>query len=335
MIDFKILLNGSEYSFLRENEHLKDNIIMLGLGGSHAYGTNVETSDVDLRGIAMNKANDLLGFGNFEQFNNDATDTVIYSFNKAVRLFLDCNPNMIEMLGLKKEHYVMLSPVGEMLLENRKLFLSQKAGITFGGYADGQLRRLQNALAHDSYDEKEKAEHIKNALKSAMNSFSGRYGAFEDGAINISVGDDNQLCVDFNLKNYPLRQTTGILNEMLSIVRNYDKLNYRNRKKDDAHLNKHAMHLIRLYMMCIDIYEKEEIVTYREAEHDLLMDIRNGKYQKADGCFNDDFFILLNDYKNRLEYAKANTSLPKEPDYKKIEEFVVEANRQSILKEGS
>lgn len=34
-----------------------------------------------------------------------------------------------------------------------------------------------------------------------------------------------------------------------------------------------AMHLIRLYLMCLDILEREEIVTLREKDHDLLMDI--------------------------------------------------------------
>ena len=42
------------YSFLRTNEHLGKNLILLGLGGSHAYGTNVETSDLDVRGCALN-----------------------------------------------------------------------------------------------------------------------------------------------------------------------------------------------------------------------------------------------------------------------------------------
>lgn len=38
-------------------------------------------------------------------------------------------------------------------------------------------------------------------------------------------------------------------------------------------LGKHMAHLIRLYMMCIDILEKEEIITCRDKEHDLLMSI--------------------------------------------------------------
>lgn len=38
---------SEEYNFLRNNDHLGDRIILIGLGGSHAYGTNNETSDLD------------------------------------------------------------------------------------------------------------------------------------------------------------------------------------------------------------------------------------------------------------------------------------------------
>ena len=43
------MLQSPAYEFLRSNEHLKDKIIFLTLGGSYSYGTNVETSDVDIR----------------------------------------------------------------------------------------------------------------------------------------------------------------------------------------------------------------------------------------------------------------------------------------------
>lgn len=48
-------LKSEEYDFLRTDPHLRNNIILLGLGGSHAYGTNIETSDLDVRGCAINK----------------------------------------------------------------------------------------------------------------------------------------------------------------------------------------------------------------------------------------------------------------------------------------
>ena len=61
-------------------------------------------------------------------------------------------------------------------------------------------------------------------------------------------------------------------------------------------------------MMCIDILEKEEIITRRTAEHDLLMDIRNGKYLDSNQQPTSEFYDILNEYEKRFEYAK-NLSL--------------------------
>ena len=38
------------------------------------------------------------------------------------------------------------------------------------------------------------------------------------------------------------------------------------------------MHLVRLYLMGIDILQGNGIKTYREDDRELLLDIRNGKY---------------------------------------------------------
>ena len=77
MNNYKDILNTPEYEFLRTNEHLGDNIIMLALGGSHAYGTSTPESDLDIRGIALNSKEEILTNQNFEQFVNEETDTTI------------------------------------------------------------------------------------------------------------------------------------------------------------------------------------------------------------------------------------------------------------------
>ena len=41
----KELVASPDYDFLCTNPHLGERIMFLTLGGSHAYGTNVETSD--------------------------------------------------------------------------------------------------------------------------------------------------------------------------------------------------------------------------------------------------------------------------------------------------
>ena len=107
---------------------------------------------------------------------------------------------------------------------------------------------------------------------------------------------DTEIFVNADLRRYPLRDYAGMWNTMTNVVKNYDKVGKRNKKKDDLHLNKHAMHLLRLFMMALDILEKGEIHTYREEEHELLMDIRLGKFQKKDGGFDESFYDLVSEY---------------------------------------
>lgn len=327
------ILEQPEYQFLKTNPHLGKNIVLLTYGGSYAYGTNVEGSDTDLRGCALNSRRDLLGMGSFEQVEDAGTDTTVYAFNKLLSLLINCNPNVIEMLGCKPEHYFIRTSIGEQLLNQRKMFLSQRAVTSFGGYANQQLRRLENALAHDAYPAEIKERHILGSCQQTVFTFPERYKSFTPEQIKLSVTEVSgreQVVADISMEQMPLRMFTGMMGELVETVRNFDKLHHRNRKKDDAHLNKHAMHLVRLYLMCLDIFEKEEIVTYREADHDLLMAIRGGEYQNADHTFNSAFYDLLNNLGNRFAYARENTALPENPDMKQIEEFQMEVNERVI-----
>ena len=163
-MDFKQLITSSEYDFLRTDPRLGGRIMLLGVSGSYGYGTNREGSDIDFRGVTLNLPSDLLGLTQFDQYEDDKTDTVIFSFNKLVGLLLNCNPNTIEILGLDEDQYVIKTALGHELLDHRGLFLSKRAAASFGHYADAQLRRLQNAIARDSLSQPSKEMHI---LKSA------------------------------------------------------------------------------------------------------------------------------------------------------------------------
>ena len=335
--EIKKLIASPSYDFLRTNEHLKDRMVFLCLGGSHAYGTNVEGSDVDLRGCALNSPSDILGLSNFEQVREDHLDTTIFSFNKLIPLLYGCNPNIIEMLGCKLEHYLYMSDVGVSMLLNRKMFLSQRAAYTFGGYAFSQLRRLENAIARDKLSQDKKEVHIRNSIDKVITNFNKEERPSSSVSYHLEVDDgvhenfEKETFITVDLRHYPVRDLKALINDINNVIRDYENdLHGRNKKKDDLHLNKHAVHLVRLYLMCIDILEKEEIVTYREKDHDLLMDIRNGKYQHEDGTFDNAFFDMVDDLSKKMDYAKANTSLPRSPDMKKIEEFVMDVNRRSL-----
>ena len=334
--EIKAMLCGEPYDFLRTNEHLKDRLVFLTLGGSYAYGTNTDTSDVDVRGCALNSSSDLLGLSTFEQVIDTATDTVVYSFNKLIGLLLNCNPNTIELLGCKPEHYFYMSDIGKEMIANSGLFLSRRAAHSFGGYANQQLNRLENAIARDRLSQAKKEEHILRSMQNSLASFESRYTHFDQGSIKLYTAEskreelDSEIFADIHLAGYPVREFDSMLNDLTNVVGTYEKLNHRNHKKDEAHLDKHAMHLIRLYLMCLDILERGEIVTYRENDREMLLEIRNGKYRLEDGTYRPEFFEMVAEYERRLTYAKNNTSLPATPDLKKVEEFVMEVNRTSI-----
>ena len=122
----------------------------------------------------------------------------------------------------------------------------------------------------------------------------------------------------------------SIINEFTNITRQYGKLNHRNHKKDEEHLDKHAMHLLRLYYMAFDILEKAEVNTYREKEREFFLEVRQGKFRKPDGTYSDEFFELRKQLNDRLEYDAKHTELPDEPDMKKVNELVMWANEKIV-----
>lgn len=338
--EVKKKLESKEYDFLRENEHLKDRIIFLTLGGSHSYGTNVETSDLDVRGIAIERPEEILGLSRFEQFTNKETDTTIYGLKKVIQLMLNCNPNVIEMLGTKDDQILMCNKYGKILKDNAHLFLSKRAINSFGGYATAQLRRLQNALARDIYPQAEKEDHILKSIENQLRTLEDRYQSIDNGYLKLTIEDskkedyDKEIMMSISLENYPLRDFKNIYSEMSNIIKDYSKLNHRNSKKDELHLNKHAMHLIRLLIMGKEVLEGKGINTYREKERQLFLDIREGKYSY------EEIFEMVDKYEEEFSKAADNTELPANPNYKEIEKLLINIYKDAFaekkeIKSGS
>ena len=109
-------MQSDDYRFFHENNNLGKNIILIGLGGSYAYGMNKDSSDLDIRGISLNKKEEVLLGIDFEQVVDEKTDTTIYSFNKMIELLTKMNPNTCEILGLQYWQYFYLHPIGKELL---------------------------------------------------------------------------------------------------------------------------------------------------------------------------------------------------------------------------
>lgn len=317
-------IDSKMYDFLRNHKDL-ENISYLVLSGSYAYGTNNEESDIDLRGALIEDKKYIYGFNGFEQFEELESDTVIYSLRKFVKMCSEANPNVLELLGVDEDCIVMIDENGRYLRQNSHMFLSKRVAKTFGNYSTAQLRRLQNALCHDDFDEKAKLIHMKNSLESQIDHFQRTYKKFGDNAINILVDQkNNELCFDIDLKNYPIKDFVSIYSELSNTVKTYNKLNHRNNKKDEKHLNKHAMHLIRLLLMGTDILNGKGIITNCRENNKLLMDIRNGFYSF------DDIFKMSEEFNLKFNEAAKFTKLPEDVNYKEIESFLISAYERQM-----
>jgi predicted nucleotidyltransferase len=128
----------------------------LAIHGSEAYGLATEESDLDLKGAYVPARDALLGYRDVPseqwEFSPDPAaagrlpgphDAVVFSLQKLCRLGAVCNPNAVEMLFVEERHVLKMTPLGERIRALGPRFLSLRARQTFGEYARGQLRRME------------------------------------------------------------------------------------------------------------------------------------------------------------------------------------------------
>lgn len=162
---------------------------------------------------------------------------------------------------------------------------------------------------------------------------------FNDTVTEITVDgkpisdEEVQLCFSLNIDMLPANEFSVVTNEITSCVKEFNKhLGHRNHKKDSYHLNKHAMHLLRLYFMAEDILTRGEIITYREKEHDLLMSIKTGEYFNSEqNTLSPEFFDMVNHMDKKLLTAYENSKLPERPDNVKVSRLLSDIHMKYLL----
>ncbi|HVJ90387.1 MAG TPA: nucleotidyltransferase domain-containing protein, partial [Labilithrix sp.] len=124
---------------------LRPCVVLETVVGSHAWGLSDAGSDVDQRGIFALPFTWTQGLvappENLVSADGSAT---YWAAGKAVRQALRADPTTLEMLFLPGA--TPLDPIGEWLLAERDAFVSVEIYGTFGRYALGQLRRLEQGL---------------------------------------------------------------------------------------------------------------------------------------------------------------------------------------------
>lgn len=143
-----MLLSDDLYNQLRSDQRMS-HLQYLIISGSHAYGTAVDGSDIDIRGWVMPPKLDILGLTHtkiMDSLTYPDHDVVLYTFHKFIHLLAQCNPNVVEQMGVDDDMILYASPYAKALRTIVDKFLSKRAFVTFGGYANSQLQQIEHAL---------------------------------------------------------------------------------------------------------------------------------------------------------------------------------------------
>jgi predicted nucleotidyltransferase len=117
--------------------------LLLVIRGSHAYGTNIETSDTDYAGVFIQSQEDIFGFNYKEQINDDTNDIVLYEIKRFLELLTSNNPNILELLNTPEDCIIYKDPIFDLVLDNRDKFITKVCAKSFGGYGKMQIQKAK------------------------------------------------------------------------------------------------------------------------------------------------------------------------------------------------
>ena len=278
------------------------NTIYKCIHGSRAYGLNTPTSDTDIKGIFIPDKEYYFGMKVIEQ-QELGKDHVIYALKKFVQLARDCNPNIIEILYCDNEDITFLNGYGELLRDNRDLFLSKKAKFTFAGYAYAQLQRIKG---HKKWINSPVTMPIKEdyMVDKTMQGSKGeviQYRKFQEQEYDVAFKKYQQY-LDWKTNRNEVRAK-------LEEKYGYD--------------TKHGMHLMRLLRMGHEILKTGQVIVKRPDREELLA-IRNGAwtYDKLVG--------EAEKLEKELDSLYEQSTLKHSPDDKAIDNLLINITEQYL-----
>lgn len=180
------------------------NVGLAGYRGSVAHGTAGDIiDDIDIGGVFVAPEAHYFGLTSLNHIEKigvaDKYDFALFEIRKYFRLLLKSNPNVLSLLWLPQNLYIVQSDWGKELIANRELFMSKALYKSFGGYAYGQLNRMTHPCTNQAYQGKKRRERFKQFGYDCKNAAHLirllRMGieALATGEINVARHDAKQL----------------------------------------------------------------------------------------------------------------------------------------------
>jgi uncharacterized protein len=244
--------------------------------GSRAYGLATESSDTDLRGVFVPPPVGFLGYVAATDQLEPGPERVLYEIRKLFRLAAVCNPTVIEILFTDPSDHVGVSPEGERLLAHRSDFLSRLAGDSFGRYGLAQLHRIRTHRRWLLSPPQRKPDRRDFGLPERSVIPRDQQGAAEamlaDGRLAESELPAHFMDLLDRERRYRASSREWQQYQEWTRSRNPVRAEL---EREFGYDTKHAMHLIRLLRMAVEILSRGEVVVRRPDAGDLLA-IRRG-----------------------------------------------------------
>lgn len=122
----------------------EDNLIIFeAIVGSKAYGTDLPTSDTDIKGVFIQPLDDIIVNGHINQVSDEKNDIVFYELGRFLNLIKTNNPTVMELLYTPEDCVLHMDPIFKNILDNAQKFLTTKCKDSFGGYAYQQIKKAK------------------------------------------------------------------------------------------------------------------------------------------------------------------------------------------------
>lgn len=316
------------------NFSVSDRTILKVKHGSHAYGLNTPTSDLDIKGICIEPKEYFFGFAkNFEDFTQEASkgyenDLVIYSFKKFAKLATDANPTIIEVLFGSDEDILFCNKYGQEIRDFRQNFLSAKAKHRFLGFAHSQLKRIKTHRAWMRNPPKEPPSRKEFGLPETMGMTKAEIGAFEALEKRAMVEELSKEAIVLYTKEKAYKNKKAEWDSYQTWLRQRNPV----RAEMEAKFGfdgKFALHMIRTSRMCKELLETGQLNVKRTWDREDLLSIRTGAWT----------YERVVEEAERLEAEcdklyETSTVLPKSPNVNKIDAFVIDLTERYLNEHG-
>lgn len=357
------LLTSAELTLERVRQ--RDLLLLESVAGSRAYGTNLEHSDEDLRGVFAAPRAFLFGLDEIEQVSDERGDEVYYELGHFVSLLLRNNPNALELLAMPEDCIRHRHPVFALL--DPRIFLSKLCAKTFGEYAMGQIRKARglNKKIVNPQPEQRRAMldfcHVpegqgsvpvlewlaargidpKRCSLTAVQHAAGMYAIYDDprsesrglvsprdpdALIFSSVTKEAQPVTWMHFNQDAFQAHCKAHREYWEWVQQRNPERYAtNAQHGRGYDSKNLMHTLRLLDMAGEI-AREGVLRVRRPNREYLLRVRAGEFEYEELVAKAEAQLV------EVQEAFAASSLPDEPDRAQVNALLVQMREEFGLR---